>query len=186
MTTLDIVAPAFAAELGRLAPLQDVEVQWPAMRLRQRTYLGDIACPSDLTLSARAVVFKGSQVVVVRQNDGLHHIEPGGGLEPGETLEVAARREVLEETGWTIRDLKPLGVHHFRPLGEPQTTFRYRWGDFLQTIFVAEAVSYSRAAKDMTQIELGSRLISIRRALAALPAHQATLLSAAIARRAQP
>jgi ADP-ribose pyrophosphatase YjhB (NUDIX family) len=186
MTTLEALAPAFAAELGRMTPLQDVEVQWPAMRLRQRTYLGDIACPPDLTLSARAVVFKGSQVVVVRQDDGLHHIEPGGGLEPGETLELAAHREVLEETGWSIRDLKPLGVHHFRPLGDPQANFRYRWGDFLQSIFVAEAVSYSRAAKDMTQIELGSRLTSIRRALADLPAHQATLLGAAVVRRAKP
>jgi ADP-ribose pyrophosphatase YjhB (NUDIX family) len=185
MTTLETLAPAFAAALGRMQPLQDVEVQWPAMRLRQRTYLGEIACPPDLTLSARAVVFKGSKVVVVRQDDGLHHIEPGGGLEPGETLEMAARREVLEETGWTIRDLKPLGVHHFRPLGEPHANGRYRWGDFLQPIFIAEAVSYSRAAKDMTQIELGSRLTSISRALAELPGRQAILLSAAIAHRAQ-
>lgn len=185
MTTLDVVAPAFAAELAAMTPLTDLEVQWPRQRLRQRTYLGDIACPPDLTLSARAVVFKGSQVVVVRQDDGLRHVEPGGGLEPGETLEMAARREVLEETGWTIRDLRPLGVHHFHPLGEPQAGARYRWGDFLQPIFVAEAVSYSRAAKDMTQIELGSRLTSIRRAFYELPDRQATLLRAAIARRAQ-
>jgi 8-oxo-dGTP pyrophosphatase MutT (NUDIX family) len=131
-------------------------------------------------------VFKGSKVVVVRQDDGLHHIEPGGGLEPGETLEAAARREVLEETGWSVGALKPLGVHHFHPLGEPKANFRYRWGDFLQPLFVAEAVSYSRAARDMTQIELGSRLTPIRRALAELPDHQATLLRAAIARRALP
>lgn len=186
MTTLDIAAPAFAVELGRLPPLTDLEVEWPVARLRRRTYLGDIDCPPALTLAARAVVFKGSKVVVVRQDDGLHHIEPGGGLEPGETLEMAARREVLEETGWTIRDLKPLGVHHFHPLGEAKPDFRYRWGDFLQSIFIAEAVSYSRAAKDMTQIELGSRLTSIRRALAELPAYQATLLGAAVARRREP
>ncbi|HZZ89910.1 MAG TPA: NUDIX domain-containing protein [Caulobacteraceae bacterium] len=161
MTTLEIVAPAFAAKLAAITPLMDLEVQWPVPRLRCRTYLGDIACPSDLTLSARAVVFKGSKVVVVRQNDGLRHVEPGGGLEPGETLEMAARREVLEETGWTIGVLKPFGVHHFRPLGEPNPAFRYRWGDFLQPLFVAEAVAYNRAAKDMTQIELGSRLTPI-------------------------
>ena len=186
MNTLAILAPTFAAELGRMATLLDLEVQWPIARLHCRTYLGDIACPPDLTLSARAVVFKGSKVVAVRQDDGLHHIEPGGGLEPGETLELAARREVLEETGWTIRDLRPLGIHHFHPLGEPQPGFRYRWGDFLQAIFIAEAVSYSRAAKDMTQIELGSRLTPIRRALDQLPDHQATLLRAAVARRAAP
>jgi ADP-ribose pyrophosphatase YjhB (NUDIX family) len=186
MTTLDVLDPAFAASLAHREPLLDLEVQWPAQRLRQRTYLGDIVCPADLTLSARAVVFKGSKVVVVRQDDGLHHIEPGGGLEPGETLEMAARREVLEETGWTIRDLRPLGFHHFHPLGEPTPRARYRWGDFLQPIFIAEAVSYRRAARDMTQIELGSRLTAIRRALVELPARQATLLGAAVVRRAQP
>jgi ADP-ribose pyrophosphatase YjhB (NUDIX family) len=186
MTTLDILSPAFAAELAGMTPLLDLEVQWPVTRLRQRTYLGDIACPPDLTLSARAVVFKGSSVVVVRQNDGLFHIEPGGGREPGETLEMAARREVLEETGWTVGALKPFGVHHFHPLGEPQANARYRWGDFLQVLFVAEAVAYRRAAKDMTQIELGSRLSPIRRAPAELPPYQATLLAAAVARRALP
>jgi len=38
----------------------------------------------------------------------------------------------------------------------------------------------------MTQIELGSRLTSIGRGLAELPPHQATLLGAAIVRRAKP
>ncbi len=186
MTNLDILAPAFAAELAGMTPLMDLEVQWPRQRLRQRTFLGEIACPPDLTLSARAVVFKGSKVVVVRQDDGMHHIEPGGGLEPGETPEMAARREVLEETGWSIGALKPLGLHHFHPLGEPQADSRYRWGDFLQPLFVTEGVGYRRAAKDTTQIELGSRLTSFRRALAELPDRQTTLLRAAILRRARP
>ena len=34
---------------------------------------------------------------------------PGGGVEDGETLEEAARRETREEVGYEITDLKPLG-----------------------------------------------------------------------------
>ncbi|MCI4324937.1 MAG: NUDIX domain-containing protein [Thermoplasmata archaeon] len=35
---------------------------------------------------------------------------PGGHLEPGETPETAASREVREETGLVVRDLAPIGV----------------------------------------------------------------------------
>jgi 8-oxo-dGTP pyrophosphatase MutT (NUDIX family) len=33
---------------------------------------------------------------------------PAGGLDDGETVEQAAAREVLEETGWITREMKPL------------------------------------------------------------------------------
>jgi 8-oxo-dGTP diphosphatase len=36
---------------------------------------------------------------------------PGGKLEPGETLEEAARREVYEETGAILEDLKRIGTY---------------------------------------------------------------------------
>lgn len=34
---------------------------------------------------------------------------PGGGIEPGESLLEALNREILEETGYTIKNPKPLG-----------------------------------------------------------------------------
>jgi 8-oxo-dGTP pyrophosphatase MutT (NUDIX family) len=183
--TLEELALAFAAEADRLSPILDVEVIWPSMRLRRRTFIGEVAWPHELALSARAVVFKGSRVVVVRTSTGPPHVQPGGGIESGESFEQAARREVLEETGWTLGTLTPLGIHHFQPLGPPPAQFRRRWGDFVHPLFVAEALAYDRRARDMTQIELGSRLTPIGRALTELPADEASLLKAAFARRAE-
>jgi ADP-ribose pyrophosphatase YjhB (NUDIX family) len=186
--TLDELAADFATTLDRLTPLLDMDdVQWPHARLRRRVFIGDHQWPHALTTSARAVVFKGSKVVVVRQSDGLRHVEPGGGIEAGETIESAVRRELAEETGWTVGALKPLGFQHLQHLtrAPPPPGLTRRWGDMVHALFVAEALTYDRAARDMRQIEVGSRLTPIGRALAELPDDEAVLLRAAIDRRAR-
>jgi ADP-ribose pyrophosphatase YjhB (NUDIX family) len=184
MTTLDDLAAAFVPILERLTPLIEMDdVQWPNARLRRRVFIGDLAWPEPLTTSARAVVFKGSKVVVVSENDGTDHIEPGGGIEPGETIEQGLRREIAEETGWSVGELTPLGFQLFESLTPKPPGSTRRWGVFIHAFFVTEAVSYRRAARDMTQIETGSRLRPIRRALAELREDEAALLRAALARR---
>ncbi len=58
-----------------------------------------------------AVVFKNGKVLLVRRanppSQGQWAI-PGGKIRWGETLQQAARREVLEETGITIRAGRPI------------------------------------------------------------------------------
>jgi 8-oxo-dGTP pyrophosphatase MutT (NUDIX family) len=181
---LDVLAEVFSAELARLTPLVDRQTRWSAALLRHSTFIGDIAWPAPLATSARAVIFKGARVVMVRQRDGELHINPGGRLEENEDVETAARREALEETGWRLGALTPLGFHHFQHLGERPADFRYIWRDFVQPIFIDEADTYDRRARDDTQLEVGSRLTGIRRAWAALEPHHAALLQAAVARRA--
>jgi len=44
---------------------------------------------------------------------------PAGRFEPGETAEQAASRETLEETGWTVRDVRHLmGFHPIGGMGD--------------------------------------------------------------------
>ena len=63
----------------------------------------------EVRSAARLVLFDESRrVLLLRHNDG-HGREfwatPGGGLEPGETVEQAARREAAEELGATNVEL---------------------------------------------------------------------------------
>ena len=60
--------------------------------------------------SVYAIVFdkKQKRYLTVRTNS-QHFFLPGGGMEVGETPEQALHRELLEETGYTIRIEAPIG-----------------------------------------------------------------------------
>lgn len=45
----------------------------------------------------------GSKILMVRNKDNGQWTLPGGSVEPGESLDQAAIREVMEETGYTIQ-----------------------------------------------------------------------------------
>ncbi len=78
---------------------------------------GDIRKPG-IGIGVGAVVFRGADVLLIRRGKapfmGQWSI-PGGGLDEGERLEDAARREVMEETGVEIRLLGLIGVYEALP-----------------------------------------------------------------------
>jgi ADP-ribose pyrophosphatase YjhB (NUDIX family) len=51
------------------------------------------------------LLFRGGDPA--RPDDGTWWFPPGGGVEPGESVEAAARREVFEETGLWLGELGP-------------------------------------------------------------------------------
>ncbi|HEU0028542.1 MAG TPA: NUDIX domain-containing protein [Ktedonobacterales bacterium] len=58
-----------------------------------------------------AVIERGGEYLLARRRDiGLWNL-PGGGLEPGETVEEGLAREVGEEIGVTIRVVRLVGVY---------------------------------------------------------------------------
>lgn len=66
----------------------------------------------DIRVAAYGVIIDGDRMLLAHWNEGGRSgwTLPGGGLEPGEHPEDAARREILEETGYVAELQGLLGV----------------------------------------------------------------------------
>jgi ADP-ribose pyrophosphatase YjhB (NUDIX family) len=67
--------------------------------------------PTELGLSVSAMVWRGREFLLMRRADNGHWGLPGGFVELGESVADAARREVAEETGWSVEIGRLIGVY---------------------------------------------------------------------------
>ena len=145
------------AFLARHPPQTRATRTWvrSAITLEISAAIGDEPPPLAYVTSVRCVVVRQGQVLVV-QDPESYHILPGGRREPGETLEQTLRREVLEETGWTLGEPRPLGFIHFHHLTPRPPAYPYPYPDFFQIVYLADAIDYVSSAVQLGEYELGS------------------------------
>lgn len=58
-------------------------------------------------ISCRAIIINNDKVLLSHESNTGFYMSPGGGLEDGETHEECVEREVLEETGYIVKAVKP-------------------------------------------------------------------------------
>jgi 8-oxo-dGTP pyrophosphatase MutT (NUDIX family) len=116
-------------------------VEWGngTLPLQITYYLGHEPPPLKYVSSVRAIIFRNHSTLVLRQADGHSYILPGGRVEKSEGLEEALRREILEETGWTLCRMELLGFMHLHHLGAKPQNYEYPFPDFIWPVYLAEA-----------------------------------------------
>lgn len=83
----------------------------PLQIARTRLHLFVAGMRRRITVGVRAVLIDKGRVLLVRHTYLPGWQFPGGGVEPFETAELAAAREVMEETGYNVQG-RPL-LHGF-------------------------------------------------------------------------
>jgi len=146
-------------------PLAEEEIVWSGGGLRlvqtRSTYALErkASPPLQLVTSVRAVLQRGSDIMVVRDPAGCH-IVPGGRIADGDGLPDALERELLEETGWTVRcDPALFAFFHYHIHSSKPDGYPYPYPDFLQLIYQAEAGRFDSGSKvvDGYELEAGFR-----------------------------
>jgi ADP-ribose pyrophosphatase YjhB (NUDIX family) len=84
-------------------------------------------------MGVRVVMIQEDKVWLVRHTYLPGWFLPGGGLDRGETLEEAARREAREETGGELNDVTLLGVYTNFVQWKTDHTAVFLCGDFTIT-----------------------------------------------------
>lgn len=92
-------------------------------------------------VTVATVVERDNRFLIVYEDaDGkLVYNQPAGHLDPDETLQEAAIRETLEETGWTVKLTGVVGVNLYTA---PSNGITY-----CRTAFIAEAISHDPTRK---------------------------------------
>lgn len=97
--------------------------------------------PKNLTLSSFVIPIMADGRIVMAYNRRRGVEVPGGHIEPGESQEIAARREGLEETGAQLGKIKALGHLRMTSSGTVPNDWKYPHPLSYQSFFAAPVIT---------------------------------------------
>ena len=122
--------------------------QGAPLPLSEQTYVHPTLPPDRLISSARAILFRNDEIMVIRDHQDVPYIVPGGRRESGESVRETLHREVREETGWGVKDTAVIGFIHFHHLAPKAPNYPYPYPDFCWAIFAARAKKFDAASME--------------------------------------
>ncbi|MEM9824647.1 MAG: NUDIX domain-containing protein, partial [Bacteroidota bacterium] len=128
--------------LSMLEPTYSESADWGEIQLEIAYYRSEKLPPSNLVSSVRGLVRRENEILVVEEAKDQFHVLPGGRCEGDESFEETARREILEETGWLVSDLKLFGFAHLRHTTPKPINYPYPYPDFIWLIYTAKAIEH--------------------------------------------
>jgi 8-oxo-dGTP pyrophosphatase MutT (NUDIX family) len=82
--------------------------------------------------AATLIIDTDGRLLLIKRSDNGCWGLPGGGVEPGEKIDMSARRETLEETGLELGEMRLLNVY-----SGPEIYYRYPNGDEIYGVVIA-------------------------------------------------
>jgi ADP-ribose pyrophosphatase YjhB (NUDIX family) len=103
-------------DLGRYEQLREIAAEILAAHSTgdlqdARTLLELETGPATPKVDARAAVFRGSEILLVKEPDDSGWSVPGGWADVGETASESAVREVREESGYLVRAVRLISAY---------------------------------------------------------------------------
>jgi ADP-ribose pyrophosphatase YjhB (NUDIX family) len=114
-------------DLGRYQHIQRIAAELLALvDLRgadeiERVFRGDLEVRTPLMAADAATFDADGRLLVVRRADAGTWCLPGGAADVGESPAEAAQREAFEESGYTVRATRLLGLYDNRRWADPET-----------------------------------------------------------------
>ena len=121
---------------GHAVKLRVDTIQMPDGRQTTREIIGHGACIAVVAVDENNNVLLVSQYREAVEKELLEIV--AGGIEPGEDVETAVKREMQEETGYLPQKLASLGGYYLAPGYSTEFLYLYLASDLIPSRLVAE------------------------------------------------